>query len=283
VPATPIVPATPLQVPLPRAPVAEPVAIITGAARGIGAATARRLAGDRWRLVLVDRAADDRGLNYPLATEEQLASVAADCGEGRAVAIVADVRDQAALDGAVGVAVERWGGLDAAIAIAGAIAGGQVAWETSDLLWSTMIGINLEGVWRLARAAVPALLERPRPRQGRFVAVASAGGTLGLPLLSGYSAAKHGVLGFIRSLAAELGHEGITANTVAPGSTSTAMLDASAAIYGLDGTAEFATHHQLGRLVEPDEVAAMLQWLCGPDTSAITGAVLAVDAGMTAG
>jgi SDR family mycofactocin-dependent oxidoreductase len=262
---------------------AEPVAIITGAARGIGAATARRLAGVGWRLVLVDRGADDPALAYPLATTDQLDTVAAGCGDGRAIAIVADVRDQCALNGAVATAMERFGGLDAAVAVAGAIAGGQTAWETDDLHWSTMVGINLEGVWRLARAAVPAMLERPQPRRGRFVAVASAGGTLGLPLLSAYSAAKHGVLGFIRSVAAELGPEGITANAVAPGATTTAMLDASAAVYGMDGTSEFATHHQLGRLIEADEVAALLEWLCGPDSSAVTGAVLPVDAGMTAG
>ncbi len=261
----------------------EPVAIITGAARGIGAATASRLARDGWRLVLVDRAADEPGLDYPLATADQLRAIAAECGDERAIAVVADVRDQAGLDGAVATAVERFGGLDAAVAVAGAIVGGQTAWNTDDLHWSTMVGINLEGVWRLARAAVPALLERPPPRRGRFVAVASAGGTLGLPLLSAYSAAKHGVLGFIRSLAAELGPDGITANAVAPGSTTTAMLDASAAVYGMDDTAEFATHHQLGRLIEADEVAAMLLWLCGPDSSAVTGAVLPVDAGMTAG
>jgi NAD(P)-dependent dehydrogenase (short-subunit alcohol dehydrogenase family) len=129
---------------------------------------------------------------------------------------------------------------------------------------------------------VPALLQRPRPRHGRFVAVSSAGGTLGLPLLSAYSAAKHGVVGLIKSLAAELGPEGITANAVAPGSTSTAMLDASATIYGLSGTAEFARHHPLERLIEPDEVAALLAWVCGPDSGAITGAVIPVDAGMTA-
>ena len=81
------------------------------------------------------------------------------------------------------------------------------------------------------------------------VAVSSAGGTLGLPLLAGYSAAKHAVVGLIRSLAAELGPHGITANAVAPGSTATAMLDASAHVYGLAGTSEFATHHLLGRLV----------------------------------
>jgi len=259
------------------------VALITGAARGVGACTARRLAAHGWTLVLVDRCADDPHLHYSLASEDQLRATCAACGgDDQAVAVVGDVRDQATLDAAVGLAVERFGGLDAALAVAGGIAGGEPAWHTSDSTWDVMFGINFEGVRRLASAAVPAMLERPRPRHGRFIAVSSAGGTLGLPLLASYSAAKHAVIGLVKSLAAELGPEGITANAVAPGSTSTDMLHASAAVYGLASTQEFAAHHQLGRLVEPDEVAALLAWLCGPDSDAITGAVLPVDAGMTA-
>jgi SDR family mycofactocin-dependent oxidoreductase len=255
------------------------VAVITGAARGIGASTARRLAASGWRLVLVDRCADDPALDYHLATRAELDAVARECD---AIAHIGDVRDQDALDRAVAAAVEHFGGLDAALAIAGCITGGRPAWDTDDASWSAMMDVNVAGVWHLARAAVPALLERPAPRRGRFVAVSSAGGTLGLPLLAAYSASKHAVVGLVRSLAAELGPHGVTANAVAPGSTATAMLQASAAVYGLASTAEFATHHQLGRLVAPDEVAALIAWLCGPDSAAITGAVLPVDAGMTA-
>ena len=259
------------------------VAIITGAARGIGACTARRLAAQGWRLVLVDRCADDAALRYALATEAEFRETCAACGgDDQAVGVIGDVRDQATLDDAVARAVERFGGLDAALAVAGGIAGGEPAWHTDDATWSAMFGINFDGVRRLAAAAVPAILDRPRPRHGRFIAVSSAGGTLGLPLLASYSAAKHAVIGFIKSLAAELGPEGITVNAVAPGSTATEMLNASAAVYGLESALEFATHHQLGRLVEPDEVAALLAWICGPDSDAITGAVLPVDAGMTA-
>lgn len=261
----------------------DQVALITGAARGIGAATARRLAAQGWRLVLVDRCADDPSLAYPLARPGDLEATVDACGgPDQAIGIIGDVRDQVVLDQAVAAARDHFGGLDAALAVAGCIAGGRAAWDVDDDEWDTLIDVNLKGSWRLARAAVPQLLARPAPRQGRFITVASAGGAIGLPLLSAYCAAKHGVIGLTRSLAAELGPQGITANAVSPGSTITAMLDASAAVYGLDGTSEFADHHLLPRLLEPDEPAALLAWLCGRDSAGITGAVLPIDAGMTA-
>jgi SDR family mycofactocin-dependent oxidoreductase len=259
------------------------VGIITGAGRGMGAETARLLAAQGWDLVVVDRCADDPDLAYPLATVADLDAVVDECERlgGRAVAVIGDVRDQAALDGAVATAVERFGGLDAAVAAAGCIAGGERTWTTDDTTWSSMIGVNAEGVWRLATAAVPALLARPMPRQGRFVAISSMGGSVGLPKLTAYVAAKHAVNGIVRSMAAELGREGITVNAVAPGSTRTAMLDASAALYGVD-VEQLASLHLLGRPLAPSEVAALIAWLCGEASSGITGAVLPVDAGATA-
>jgi len=260
------------------------VALITGAGRGIGAATARRLAADGWRLALVDACRDDPALAYPLASRAELDAVATACGAPqRALAIEADVRDQGALDEAVAITVQRFGGMDAVVAVAGAVAGAADTWSTTDAVWDAMIGINLEGVWRTVRAAVPALLARPEPRTGRVVAVTSAGGVLGLPRLAAYSAAKHGLVGLVRSLAAELAPYGITANAVAPGSTDTVMLQASAAVYGLGDVEEFARHHLQERLVRPEEVAAAVSWLCSPDASGVIGAVVPVDAGMTAG
>ncbi|HZT64292.1 MAG TPA: mycofactocin-coupled SDR family oxidoreductase [Acidimicrobiales bacterium] len=256
-----------------------PVAVVTGAARGIGEAVARSLADAGWRLVLVDVCDDDPALAYPLATRKQLDQVAAATG---GLAVVGDVRSQSDLDASVRQATERFGRLDAAVAAAGVMAGGRTAWETPEEAWRAVMAVNVEGVWRLARAAVPALLARPRPRSGRFVAISSVAGMSGMPLLAAYSAAKHAVVGLVRSLAAELGPEGITANVVSPGSTTTAMLEASALVYDLADTTSFVQHHLIPRLIEPAEVAAMVAWLVGPASSAVTGAVLPVDAGMSA-
>ncbi|HEV2368986.1 MAG TPA: mycofactocin-coupled SDR family oxidoreductase, partial [Acidimicrobiales bacterium] len=249
----------------------RPVAVVTGAGRGIGAATARLLAEDGWELVLLDRGADDPAIPYPLATRQELEAVAAAC---KGIAVLGDVREQADLDAAVTTAVDTFGGLDAAVSAAGVMGSGGEAWRVPDATWDAVVGVNLEGVWRLARAAVPSLLARDEPRQGRFVAVASVAGMTGIPLLAAYAAAKHGVVGLVRSLAAELGPHGVTANVVSPGSTDTDMLLATASIYGLTDASEFAVHHPVGRLVRPTEVAGLIRWLVGPDSSGITGAVL---------
>jgi len=257
-----------------------PVAVVTGAARGIGAATAVLLASQGWRIVLVDSCSDDTTIGYPMATRTELDSTVASCGD--AIGVISDVRDQVGLDMAVAEAVDRYGGLDAAVACAGVVAGGTNAWDLDEATWEVLLAVNLTGVWRLARAAVPELLRRPVPRRGRFVAVSSAAGSIGLPRLAGYAAAKHGVIGLVRSLAAELGPAGVTANVVAPGSTRTAALDASAVVYGLEDPEEFGLHHLDERLLEPGEVAAAIGFLCSEAASGITGAVVPVDAGMTA-
>jgi SDR family mycofactocin-dependent oxidoreductase len=260
---------------------AEPrVAIVTGAARGIGAATVAALAAEGWRVVAVDRCADDPALPYALGTREELDRVVADAADGAVVAVEADTRDGAALGAAVRLAEERWGGLDAAIAAAGVIAGGVPAWEVPLETEQAVLDIDLGGVLTMARVAVPALLRRPEPRSGRFLAVASAAATRGLPMLAAYCAAKAGVAGFIRALAAELGSTGVTANAVSPGSTATPILNESARLYDLPGAGSFAAQQPLGRLLRPAEVAAMLAFLAGESASAVTGAVIPVDGGL---
>jgi SDR family mycofactocin-dependent oxidoreductase len=256
------------------------VALVTGAARGIGAATTRALVHDGWSVLAVDIGGDDPALPYALGRRDQLAEVCSDAGADRAHPFIADVRDQSALEAAVAEAERTWGGLDAAIACAGVIAGGVPLWDMSPAARAAVLDIDLGGVVSLAAAAVPALLRRSEPRSGRFVAVASAAATRGLPMLAAYCAAKAGVAGLIRALAVELGDTGVTANAVSPGSTATPILDESARLYGLEGAQAFAAQQPMRRLLDPAEIAAVITFLASPGSSGMTGAMVPVDGGL---
>lgn len=252
------------------------VALVTGAARGIGAATVRALAADGWHVVAVDRCADDPRLPYGLGTRAELEAL----GSEQVLTVVGDTTSALDLASAVELAETAFGGLDAAVAVAGVVAGGVPLWEQPAAETEAVLEVDLHGVVHLARAAVPALLRRPAPRSGRFLAVASAAATRGLPMLAAYCAAKAGVAGLVRALAVELAPYGVTANAVSPGSTDTPVLAQSARLYGLASAQDFAAQQPLGRLLESAEVAAALVWLAGEGSSAVTGAVLPVDGGL---
>ncbi|QSR28271.1 SDR family mycofactocin-dependent oxidoreductase [Nocardioides aromaticivorans] len=236
------------------------VVLVTGAARGIGAATVRRLVAQGDRVVAVD----------------ELAVAAA---HDQVVPVVADVRDRAALAAAVETALDRWGRLDAAVAAAAVVAGGVPLWETPeadlDLLWD----VDVKGVWNTAAVTVPAMLAGPDPAGGRFVAIASAAGHHGLHHLAAYNAAKHAVVGLVKGLAADLVGTGATACAVSPGSTRTPMLQATAALYDLDDVESFAGNQLLRRILEPDEVAATVAFCCSRDAAVLNGSVVHADGG----
>lgn len=257
------------------------VALVTGAARGIGAATVDLLAAQGYGVVAVDWCAGDAapvGIPYAMPTEDDLVR-RADRHEGRVVPCPADVRDRAALDGAVAIALDRWGRLDAAVAGAAVILGGRPLWETPrqdlDLLWD----IDVVGVWNTAAAVIPAMLAGPDPSGCRFVAVASAAGSHGLHGLAAYGMAKHAVVGLVKGLAADLVGTGITAAAVSPGSTRSDMLAATADLYGLPGPEPFADQQLVRRLLEPEEIAASIAFCCSREGAVVNGSVLHADGG----
>jgi SDR family mycofactocin-dependent oxidoreductase len=249
------------------------VAIVTGGARGIGAATVDALVNEGYRVVVVDRCRDIPDVPYALATPADLDVVVQRHGEA-VLGLVGDVRSSTDMQLAVETATRHFGRLDAVVACAGVVGGGAPLWEVSDAVWDAVWSVSVLGARRVFEPAAPTLIANGKDANGRIVAVASAAGRTGLVHLAAYSAAKHAVVGLVRGAAMDLAPYGVTVNAVSPGSTRTAILEASAAVYGLASSEEFASQQPLDRLLEPAEVASSIAWLCSPAASAINGGVL---------
>lgn len=250
------------------------VALVTGAARGIGAATVDRLVADGCHVVALDSCGGGG-----LATRADLDAVATRHGE-RVLPVVADVRDRAALAAVVDRALDQWGRLDVAVAAAAVIRGGAPLWLTPDAELDELWDVDARGVWNTAAATVPAMLAGPDPSGCRFVAVASAAGSRGLFHLAAYTAAKHAVVGIVKGLAADLVGTGVTASAVSPGSTDTDMLATTAALYDVPA-GDLAGHQLLQRLLDASEVAAAIAWCASPAGGVVNGTVLHADGGFT--
>ena len=254
----------------------ERVALVTGAARGIGAATVKELRSCGMRVIAVDSCVgDDREqsqVGYALGTRADLEAVAA--GDVGVRPVVCDVRDM----GGLGEAADTFGRVDVVVAAAAVIAGGAPLWETSLAEVRNLWQVDVMGMWRTAAVTVPRMLAGPDPSGCRFVGIASVAGGQGLFHLAAYTMAKHAVVGLVRGLAADLTGTGVVAVAVSPGATRTPMLDATAALYGLDDPAELAANG-IGRVLEPSEVAATIGHVCSPAGAALHGSVVAVDGG----
>jgi len=242
-------------------------ALVTGGGRGIGRAIAAQA---------VRAGATVTVLGRNRATLDD--AVAA--GDAH-FADVADVADQAAIGAAIAKAAARQP-IDILIANAGIAESSPFA-KSDAALFQRMIDVNFMGVVHAVQAALPSMRNQPH---GRIVAVASTAGLKGYAYVSAYSAAKHAVVGLVRSLALELASTRITVNAVCPGFTDTDLVAGSVqnimAKTGrsrAEAVAELAKHNPQGRLVAPKEVADTVLWLCGEDASAITGQAIAVAGG----
>jgi len=239
------------------------VAVVTGAGRGIGRATARALAADGWRVIGID-GPTHTSLPYPLTDATALA-------DDEVHLVAADVRDPAAL----AAALAPYRPVEVAVAAAGVIAGAPSSLALPESQAREVMDVNFWGLAHLASC----VMEDLRMTRGCFIGVTSAGGTRGLPRLAHYCASKHAATGFLAALAREEGPFGVRVLAVAPGSTRTAMLEESARIYGLASPEEFAAHHLDGVLNDPDDVARVIAFLAREDAQAINAAIIPVDRG----
>jgi SDR family mycofactocin-dependent oxidoreductase len=263
--------------------VAGKVAFITGAARGQGRSHAIRLAEEGADIIAVDICENIASTGYGMATEADLADTvkAVEALDRRIVASKADVRDAAALKAALDAGVAELGKLDIVSANAG-ICTVQTWDEVTPAIWQDTLDTNLTGVWNTMVAATPHLIANGG---GSIICTSSTAGIKGLPFLSPYVAAKHGVVGIARSLANELAQYKIRVNTVHPTGVQTPMMEG---LGGLD--AILGKDPQLGpifmntfpvEIVEPVDISNAVLFLASDEARYVTGLEFTVDAGNT--
>jgi NAD(P)-dependent dehydrogenase (short-subunit alcohol dehydrogenase family) len=267
------------------------IVFITGAARGVGRATALAFAQQGASLLLSDICAPIEACPYPLGTSDQLEETARRCrSQGSRVATAqVDVRDPEQIAEAVRRCHAELGEIAVLVNNAGIVGpAGVSAHELDERAWTTMVEVDLSGPWRCAKAVLPDMLER---RGGAIVNVASTAGLVAFPFFANYVAAKHGLIGLTRALALDYAPHSIRVNAVCPTSIrdeselDSAMLAGVASMLGVDGEdyeALSLPHHPLGSLVAAGDVAGTIVWLCSEGAEHMTGAVVPVDAGFTA-
>jgi meso-butanediol dehydrogenase / (S,S)-butanediol dehydrogenase / diacetyl reductase len=239
------------------------VVIVTGAGSGIGAATAKRFGGAGAQVVLNDR------------TREPLEAVAAGLDPGRVVLQTGDVSEQADAEALIAAAIDRFGRLDVLVNNAGVVPTGPIL-EASVQDWRKVMAVDVDGVFFCTRAALPHLVQAG----GNIVNVSSVSGLGGDWNMSFYNAAKGAVSNFTRSLALELGAQGVRVNAVNPGLTFTGLTQDIKRDQEL--MRRFAERIPLGRGAEPEEVADVIAFLASDAARYVTGVNLPVDGGLTA-
>ena len=249
---------------------AEKVALVTGASRGIGEAISRRFASEGARVALAAR--DEKACR-------RIAGEIAAAG-GEALAVRCDVTDRDSIAGAISAVIARWGRIDVLVNNAG-LGGATPLDDRDDARWDAILATNLTGVFRVTRAAAPHI-----PDGGRVINLSSVVGRFGVAGHAAYSATKHGVIGLTRTLALELAPRQITVNALCPGWVETDMArDGYRRIAARVGSTEekgreiAAKMAPLRRIVEPDEVAGLASYLASEDARSVTGQAIVLDGG----
>lgn len=269
----------------------EKVAVITGAGRGLGRALALEFAQAGSELILLDICDNQDDFPYPTSNRRQLEETARACRRlgSRVLTQKADVRSQEQIDQAIQKGLMEFNQIDILVNNAGILGpGGCLAHELQESQWTLTIDINLNGVWRCAKAVLPSMVER---RRGCIINIASTGGLVGFERYANYVASKHGVVGLTKALALEYGSYNIRANAVCPttlqadSELETVSTEAVAASMGSDlqdYEASSKAYHPLHTLVSARDVSLACVWLASEDAARLTGIALPVDAGFIA-
>ncbi|WP_123024577.1 mycofactocin-coupled SDR family oxidoreductase [Mycolicibacterium stellerae] len=266
------------------------VAFISGAARGQGRAHAVRLAQEGADIIAVDICKQIDSVQIPLSTPEDLAETA-DLVKGhnrRIYTAEVDVRDYDALKAAVDAGVEQMGRLDIIVANAGIGNGGATLDKTGEVDWTDMIDVNLGGVWKTVKAGVPHILAGGRG--GSIILTSSVGGLKAYPHTGHYVAAKHGVVGLMRTFAVELGAQNIRVNSVHPTNVNTPLFmnEGTMKLFRPDlenpGPDDMKVVGQLMHTlpigwVEPEDIANAVLFLASDEARYVTGVTLPIDGG----
>ena len=265
------------------------VVLITGVARGQGRSHAVKFAQEGAWIAGLDIAQAIPTVAYQGATADDLAETQRliDQAGGKSIIVQGDVRNQSAVDKLVQDALRTFGRIDIVLPQAGITSIG-LLWELSEQHWDEMIGINLTGVWRTLRAAIPPMIERNAG--GSIVMTGSIAGLMGLPNAGHYTATKHGINGMVKSLANELAPHRIRVNSVNPTNVATPMI-LDPAMYRFfrpdlenpakeDAVPAFKSMILLDQpWVEAEEVSNAVLWLCSEEARSVTGVQLPIDAG----
>ncbi|MFL5665876.1 MAG: mycofactocin-coupled SDR family oxidoreductase [Ktedonobacteraceae bacterium] len=268
----------------------DQVVLMTGAARGQGRTHALAFAREGAHLVLCDTPRQYTSVPYPLGTPEELAEVAREIKalDRHVLALQADVTDESAMQELANQAITHVGPIDIVVANAGLYSFGPT-WELTEQQWDETVGVCLKGVWISCKVAIPQMIAR---RRGKIVCIGSTGSFKGLYGLGHYVAAKHGVLGLVKTLAIELAPYNINVNAVCPTTVDTGIVNNQAFYDYFAGGVTSNAHREyvITRMKEmnllpergmlaPEDISRVVLWLASEEAKHMTGCALPVDTG----
>ncbi len=259
------------------------VAVVTGGARGNGFAAAKLLAEQGAHIVVADICEDMETIPYGMSTVESMNEAVGNLKKvgGDPIGIKCDVRKAADVESMVQQTVDKYGKIDILVNNAGNSSMMAVA-DMSEQEWDEVLDTHLKGTFLCSKYVVPHMISQ---HSGKVISISSVGGTRGFGLGAHYCAAKHGIIGFAKSLAMEVADHNINVNVVCPGTVWTPMMQGVAAFFGMEEAeakeAFLAGQSFKDREITPEDIGRAVLWLASEDTRCITGQCIIVDAGWT--